>query len=188
MNDDDLKYLISGKGSINLNDYNGYQWCPRCKAELSISEIEDKIRPHCTSCGFIFYQNPAPAAGAIIVQDEKLLLVRRSIQPGLGDWCIPAGFVEWTEHPQQAAKRELKEETGLDISISSMFDIFMGMDDPRTHAVLILYHADIVGGELIPGDDADDAQYFGFDHIPDNIAFQAHRDAILLYRDRFLTR
>ncbi|MEZ5358166.1 MAG: NUDIX hydrolase [Candidatus Zixiibacteriota bacterium] len=187
MNDNDLDYLISGKGFKKFNDYNGYVWCPRCKGELTIGKAsgEAEVRPYCPDCGFIFYQNPAPAAGAVIVQDNRLLLVQRSVQPGLGDWCIPAGFVEWTEHPQMAAKRELMEETGLEIEITSIFDIFMGMDDPRTHAVLVLYHANIVGGELKPGDDADDARFFAFDDIPDNIAFQAHRDAIRLYRDRF---
>jgi 8-oxo-dGTP diphosphatase len=188
MNDDDMKYLISGKGFIELNDYNGYQWCPRCRARLIVGKVEDKIRPHCTGCGFIFYQNPAPAAGAIIIENDGILMVQRAIDPGRGDWCIPAGFTEWTEHPQQTAIRELKEETGLDISITSMFDIFMGMDDPRTHAVLILYHAKILGGKLTPGDDAVDARYFGFDVLPPNIAFQAHRDALALYRKRFLER
>ena len=140
----------------------------------------------CPACGFIFYQNPAPAAGAVIVEDRRILLVRRSVNPGKGDWCIPAGFVEWTEHPQQTARREIREETGLEISITSIFDIFMGMDDPRTHAVLVLYHADKIGGMLVPGDDADEARYFDFDNLPDNIAFQAHRDALDLYRNRYL--
>lgn len=188
MNDDDLKYLISGEGFINFNDYNGYQWCPRCKTKLTISKVDETIRPHCTACGFVYYQNPAPAAGAVIVKDECILLVKRSVEPARGDWCIPAGFTEWSEHPQQTAIRELKEETGLDITITSMFDIFMGMDDPRTHAVLVLYHADIVGGELVAGDDADDARYFSFDDLPRNIAFQAHRDALALYRKRFLEK
>lgn len=184
MNDSDLKYLISGKQFQKFNDYNGYQYCPRCRNELVISEIEEKIRPHCESCGFIFYQNPTPAAGAIIIKDNSILMVERSIHPGLGDWCIPAGFMEWDEHPQQTAIREIKEETGLDISITSMFDIFMGMDDPRTHAVLILYYAEIKGGKLTPGDDASKAEFFDFDNTPDNIAFQAHRDALALYRKR----
>ena len=187
MNDEDLHYLISGKGFKKLNDYNGYQWCPRCREPLVISEIEECVRPHCDKCGFVFYQNPAPAAGAIIIRDDKILMVKRSIYPGLGDWCIPAGFMEWTEHPQQTAIRELKEETGLDIGISSIFDIFMGMDDPRTHAVLILYHGTIMGGELRPGDDAAEAIFFDFNSIPENIAFQAHRDALALYRKRYLT-
>jgi 8-oxo-dGTP diphosphatase len=186
VNDDDLRYLISGKGYAKFNDYNGYQWCPRCRAELKIGKVEDTIRPHCPQCGFVYYQNPSPAAGAMIIDDARILLVKRSIDPGRNDWCIPAGFMEWTEHPQQTAIRELKEETGLDIAITSIFDIFMGMDDPRTHAVLILYMADVIGGELAPGDDATEARYFAFDNLPSNIAFQAHRDALALYRKRFL--
>lgn len=186
VNDSDLKYLISGKGFIKFNDYNGYQWCPRCRGSLKISEVDEVIRPHCPACGFVYYQNPAPAAGAIIVHDGRILLVRRSYDPGKNDWCIPAGFMEWDEHPQQTAIRELREETGLDISIKGLFDIFMGMDDPRTHAVLVLYFADITGGTLVPGDDASEAEYFNFDELPDNIAFQAHRDALALYRKRYL--
>lgn len=186
MNDDDLRYLISGKEFMAFNDHNGYQWCPRCRASLEIGEVDECVRPHCPECGFIYYQNPAPAAGAIIIRDGKILMVKRSVPPAQNDWCIPAGFTEWSEHPQQTAIRELKEETGLDISITSMFDVFMGMDDPRTHAVLILYHAEVIGGELIAGDDASDARFFSFDNLPANIAFQAHRDALALYRKRYL--
>jgi len=154
--------------------------------ELVIDKVDLMVRPHCSSCGFIYYQNPAPAAGAVIVKDKKILLVKRSIDPGKGDWCIPAGFNEWDEHPQQTAVRELKEETGLEISITSIFDIFFGMDDPRTHAVLVLYMANIIGGEPVAADDALEVKYFGFDELPENIAFQAHRDALTLYRKRFL--
>ncbi len=187
VDDDDLKYLISGTEFESFNDYNGYQWCPRCRTKLEVGEVDDFVRPHCPECGFVYYQNPAPAAGAVIVDDhDRILLVRRSVNPGIHDWCIPAGFMEWTEHPQQTAIREIKEETGLDISIRSIFDIFMGMDDPRTHAVLILYLADVVGGKLAPGDDADEAKYFALDNTPPNIAFQAHRDALALYRKRHL--
>ncbi len=186
MKDDDLKYLISGREFEKFNDYNKYRYCPRCRTELAISRIDDVPRPHCRACGFVYYQNPAPAAGAVIVEHGRILLVQRSVDPRRGDWCIPAGFTEWTEHPQQTAIREIKEETGLDITITGMFDIFMGMDDPRTHAVLILYHGAVIGGELRPGDDAIDARYFSFDALPDNIAFQAHRDALALYRLREL--
>ena len=188
MNDGDLKYLMSGKDVLSPNDYNGYKFCPRCRGTLEISEIEETIRPHCKECGFVFYQNPAPAAGAVILKDNKILLVQRSIDPGRGDWCIPAGFMEWSEHPQQTAIRELKEETGLEISITGMFDIFFGMDDPRTHAVLILYLADAIGGKAVAADDALDLRFFGFDELPSNIAFQAHRDALELFQKRFPDR
>jgi len=188
MNDDDLKHLISGQEFEQFNDYNGYQWCPRCRSKLKIGRVDDIVRPHCPACGFVFYQNPAPAAGAVIVEDDKILLVKRAVPPAKGDWCIPAGFNEWTEHPQQTAIRELKEETCLDVSITSIFDVFMGMDDPRTHALLILYHADVVGGRLKAGDDAEEAEFFGFNNLPSNIAFQAHRDALALYRQRYIDR
>lgn len=188
MNDNDLDYLISGKGHLDLNDHNGYKYCPRCKTDLTIDEVDHVVRPHCPSCKFVYYQNPTPAAGAVLIKEGKILLVKRSIDPGRGNWCIPAGFCEWTEHPQQTAIREIKEETGLEIKITGFFDIFMGMDDPRTHAVLILYMADIVGGQLCAGDDADDAEYFEFNEPPSNIAFQAHRDALRLYRDRYLDK
>ena len=188
MTDEDLKYLISGKDFKQLYNYNGYKYCPRCKSELVVEKVDETIRPHCHSCGFIYYQNPSPAAGAVIVNEGRILLVERSIDPGKGDWCIPAGFNEWCEHPKQTAIREIKEETGLDITITGIFDIFMGMDDPRTHAVLILYLADVIGGRMHPGDDASDARYFKFGETPDNIAFQAHRDALALYMKRYLNR
>ncbi len=188
MNDEDLHYLISGPDVTRGDRYAGYRYCPRCRAELKVSLLGEAERPHCPSCDFVYYQNPAPAAGAMIVKDDAILLVRRSVEPRKDDWCIPAGFIEWTEHPQQTAVRELKEETGLDISIRGIFDIFFGMDDPRTHAVLILYIADVVGGAIAPGDDAAEVTWFDFDHLPANIAFQAHRDALALYRKRYLTR
>ncbi len=186
MNDDDLRYLISGRDIADRAPHNGYRWCPRCRAPLVIAAVDDKIRPHCRSCGFVYYQNPTPAAGAVIVREGGILLVQRAVDPRRGDWCLPAGFTEWSEHPQQTAVREIKEETGLDITITGMFDIFFGMDDPRTHAVLILYLADVIGGSLHPGDDAIEASFFSFDDLPSNIAFQAHRDALALYRDRYL--
>jgi hypothetical protein len=54
--------------------------------------------------------------------------------------------------------------------------------------LLILYHANVVGGELVAGDDADEARYYSFDNLPSNIAFEAHRDALALYRKRYLDK
>ncbi|MFQ5500440.1 MAG: NUDIX domain-containing protein, partial [Candidatus Zixiibacteriota bacterium] len=77
----------------------GYQYCPLCGNELSERDLDGKPRMACRdrSCGFVFYQNPLPAAGALLVRDNEILLVKRAHPPRIGYWCIPAGFMEWHE-------------------------------------------------------------------------------------------
>ncbi len=170
------------------NNHNGYRYCPFCKSELKEAVPDGTTRLVCSdsACDFIYYQNPVPAAGAIIVEDNKILLVKRAHPPRIGDWCIPAGFMEWQEHPTETAVRELKEETGLDIKLKSFFEVYSGSDDPRSNAVLLLYLADRVGGKLEAMDDAWEVEFFSFDAIPSNIAFEAHVKALNDYRERIL--
>jgi 8-oxo-dGTP diphosphatase len=118
------------------------------------------------------------AAGAIIVVKNRLLLVKRKYPPGVGDWCIPAGFMEYNESAVKCCIREVKEETGLDIKIEKLFWNYKAGDDPRSMVVLILYLADVIGGDLKPGDDAVETEYFDLEDLPSNIAFSAHRKAI----------
>ena len=136
------------------------------------------LRPTCPSCGFIWYRNPVPAAGAILVEDEHVLLVRRKYDPRAGSWCLPAGFMEAGETPEGAAVRELLEETGLIAQPTGLFGVYAGFDDPRVRTVLILYTAERTGGTLVPGDDAIDAQWFPLRALPPDIAFEAHRQAL----------
>jgi ADP-ribose pyrophosphatase YjhB (NUDIX family) len=132
----------------------------------------------CENCGFIWYKNPIPAAGAIILSKKKLLLVKRKYPPQEGLWCLPAGFMETDETPEECCIREVKEETGLDISIVNTFRNYPGHDDPRAKVVLLIYMADIVGGTATPGDDAIELEFFSLDNIPKEIAFRAHVEAI----------
>jgi 8-oxo-dGTP diphosphatase len=155
-----------------------YKFCPLCGDKLEYKLCQKRKRPTCPSCGFIHYQNPVPAAGCVVFQKGKLLMVQRAHEPFVGDWTIPAGYCEWEENPAVTAVRELKEETGLDVSITRVFKIYNGYDDPRTNAILVLYFADIIGGELRPADDALRAVFFAWDEIPKNIAFEAHRQAL----------
>ncbi len=155
-----------------------YKYCPWCASPLVGMLSDGHKRLVCPNCDFIWYRNPIPAAGAILLRDNGILLVKRKFPPRTGDWCFPAGFMEYSESPAECCVRELKEETGFDIKISGLFNAYAGHDDPRSNAVLILYLADISGGELRPGDDAIEAEFFELDRIPPNIAFQAHRDAI----------
>jgi ADP-ribose pyrophosphatase YjhB (NUDIX family) len=137
----------------------------------------------------VFYHNPVPAAGGVITKDEAVLLVRRRFRPRIGDWTLPAGFLEYHESPPDCAVRELREETGLHVTTGDVFGVYWGNDDPRHTAILVLYHMEVVGGTLRPGDDALEARYFTVADLPENIAFFAHKEALVdLYGDRIRAR
>lgn len=168
------------------NNFCGYRFCPLCSTPLVQGDKEGRVRLYCPDnlCGFVFYQNPVPAAGGIIVQQDQVLLVKRAHPPRIGWWCLPAGFMEWNEHPGTTAVREVGEETGLEIKLTGLFDIYTGTDDPRSNAVLILYLADIVGGTMQASDDALEVSFFSFDSLPADIAFESHVRALADYQAR----
>jgi len=161
-----------------------FSFCPKCGGGLEVREHDGVPRLQCGRCGFVFYQNPVPAVGAILLREGNVVLVRRKYEPRAGDWSLPAGFVEYGEHHKEALVREVKEETNLDIRIRQLFDVYTAMDDPRTHVIIILYLADIVGGELRAGDDAVEARFFPLDDLPANIAFSCHRYALEQVKQR----
>ena len=154
------------------------RYCPRCAAPLEPRPEHGVVRPTCAVCGFIWYRNPVPAAGVLVVEDGHVLLVRRKYDPRAGAWCLPAGFMESGETPEQTAVREVREETGLEVRLGPLFNVYAGFDDPRVRAVLILYEAERTGGRLAPGDDAVEARLFPLAQLPEPIAFAAHRQAL----------
>ncbi len=87
-------------------------------------EGEHLPRFHCTGCGFIAYQNPKIIVGCLPVWNKKVMLCRRGIEPRLGYWNLPGGFMENNETIEQGAMREMKEETGADVRILGLQTIF----------------------------------------------------------------
>ena len=162
-------------------------YCPWCASPLVDDNIDGKKRRHCPKCDFIHYKNPVPAVGAFIVNDNKVLLVKRKYPPRVGDWSFPAGFMEYGETPAQCGVREVKEETGLDIKITSSFKAYSGSDDPRTRAILILFLSEVIGGEIRAGDDASELRFFPLDNLPDNLAFESHIRALNEYKEYLKT-
>jgi 8-oxo-dGTP diphosphatase len=132
----------------------------------------------------VYYRNPAPAAGVLLVRDGAVLLVKRRFEPRAGAWCLPAGFMEYGETPEHCAVREVREETGLDVRLTGLFGVYAGFDDPRVRAVLVLYTAERRGGRLTPGDDARSTRWFPLARLPRAIAFHAHRRALEEMRAR----
>ena len=154
------------------------RFCIRCGARMRPRREHGVLRPTCPVCGFIAYRNPAPACGVMLQRGGRILLARRAHEPRKDTWGIPAGFMEYGEHPETTATREMLEETGVRVRLTGLFGVYAGRDDPRTRAVLILYHGRIVGGRLAAGDDASELGWFPLDRLPRPIAFRAHREAL----------
>ena len=89
------------------------EFCSNCGNKNDRGWIEGNIRFHCSNCNIIHYENPTPTATLICPIKSSILLVKRAFDPGKGLWGLPGGFIELNESPQDAAKRELFEETGL---------------------------------------------------------------------------
>ncbi len=155
-----------------------YAFCPLCGKPLVERELERQTRMVCSSCEFVHYRNPVPAAGVILIENARVLLVRRKFEPRVGMWTLPAGFIEAGEDAPSCAVREMKEETNLDVDLSRLFNVYSAFDDPRTAVVLILYAGRRVGGEVMCGDDASEARFIELNGLPADVAFIAHRMAL----------
>ena len=159
------------------------RFCHRCGGLLtSIHEPDDsRSRRICTLCGRIHYRNAKPCAGALVERDGDLLLVKRAVEPYLGCWDIPGGFLEVDEHPEAGAVREVREETGLLVEITALFGIYMGRytyDRGGDYCLNVYYSARVAGGAERPGDDAAELAWFSSDDLPDRIAFE-HANHVL---------
>ncbi|MBI5711475.1 MAG: NUDIX hydrolase [Candidatus Eisenbacteria bacterium] len=153
-------------------------FCIRCATRLEERDDNGHPRPACPRCGWVYYRNPVPAAGVILVHRGGVLMVKRKFDPRAGAWCLPAGFMEYGESPEHCAVRELREETGIVARLTGLFGVYAGVDDPRVRSVLILYTAERAGGRIRPGDDAVAARFFPRAELPRAVAFASHRKAL----------
>jgi ADP-ribose pyrophosphatase YjhB (NUDIX family) len=155
-----------------------YRYCPRCATPLVTRTVGDKPRRACPACDFIYFTDPKVGVGVLVIEEGKILLVRRTMMPERGKWSIPAGFLDRGEDPQVTAVREAREETGLRVTIEGLVDVYFNPPSPQGGAsVFILYRARTVGGTLRAGDDADAAEFFAVDNLPE-LAFASTKDAI----------
>ena len=153
------------------------RYCQHCGAEMRREEAFGRHRPVCPGCGRVHFRDPKVAAGVLVVEAERVLLVKRALAPQKGKWSIPAGFVDADEDPAQAAARECLEETGLRVAIDTLLDVIAGKEHPRGASIVIVYRAHILGGELAANDDAAEAGFFDPNTLPE-LAFDATRRAL----------
>lgn len=158
-------------------------YCPRCGHALEDREAFGRTRRFCPACERIVFRDHKVAAGVIVEQGAKVLLTRRRMQPRQGRWTFPAGFVDFDEHPADAAVRECREETGLEVEITGLLDVIAGREHEHGADIVIVYRARLVGGELQADDDVDEVAFFALDSgaLPP-LAFRATQVALDKWR------
>ena len=161
------------------DDSHAYRFCPRCGGALERRQLKtsEPERPVCTRCGFVFYIDPKIAVGTIIRTDsDRLVLVRRAIDPGYGKWVFPGGYVDRGETLVAAAIREAREECGLEIRIDRLLNVY---SYPGRAPVVVVFTASVVGGCLGCDDESLEARYFDSSDIPwAELAFRSTREAL----------
>ena len=163
-----------------------YTYCPHCRTELKDESVFGRTRRVCPECGFVHFKDPKVGAGVLADRDGRVVLVRRAVVPALGSWCLPSGFVEYDEAPEQAAIREFLEETGLEVRLTDLLDVRQYKNDARGPGVVVLYRGQVVGGVPRPGDDASEVGFFGPEDLPEDIAFATHRRVLARWLEETL--
>lgn len=163
----------------------GLRFCSRCGAELRFGAIagEDRHRASCPACGHIAYVNPRLVITTLpVTADGRLVLLRRGIEPGLGAWAQPGGFLEVDETVHEAAVRETLEETGLLIRPGEIVGFYTRLE---AAVVVVVFEAQVIGGTAVLTPEALEIETFSPDAIPwSDLAFKTTYWALVDWLER----
>ncbi|MFL2753493.1 MAG: NUDIX hydrolase [Gammaproteobacteria bacterium] len=162
------------------------KFCSNCgssKISLKIPEGDNRERYVCDSCNTIHYSNPNVVVGTLPTFEDKILLCKRAIEPRVGLWTLPAGFLENGESLLEGAWRETKEETQAEVEMHNILAIF---NIPQINQIYVIYKASILENSYGPTSESLDVKLFSKEDIPwEKIAFPFVPKAINHYYDNF---
>ncbi|HEV2107959.1 MAG TPA: NUDIX hydrolase [Thermomicrobiales bacterium] len=154
-------------------------YCRECGGAMTERDVDGRVRPVCAGCGAVAYLDPKLAVAVVIAYGDRILLGRRGAgtrNPGC--WSFPAGFVERGERVEDAARREVREETGLAACLGPLLGLW---SETGEAVVLAAYAASRGEGTPSPGDDLEEVAWFGLDELPE-LAFGHDREIIAAWR------
>jgi len=156
------------------------KFCPMCGGALEkrIVAPDHKENKVCTRCGFVYFLSPKLVAGCIIADGARVLLIRRGLEPSLGKWTYPGGFVDLGETPEKSALRETVEEVGMRVREPELMGIYADRHEPAP-IIVVTYVAKPGPEAPIVTPEAIEVRYFGVDEIPwDDLAFDTTVQAL----------
>jgi ADP-ribose pyrophosphatase YjhB (NUDIX family) len=157
------------------------KFCSHCGAPVTqkIPAGDNLPRHVCNQCDLIHYHNPKIVAGCIPEWEDQILLCRRAIEPRLGLWTFPAGFMEIGESTEEAAARETKEEAEADVVITSLYAVF---SLPHIGQVYLVFRGRMTSPAFKAGSESLEVKLFSLSAIPwDDIAFPVVKEALTRY-------
>ena len=163
-----------------LRDH-GYKFCPKCGGAFENRRLKafEPERLVCSRCEFVFYLNPKVAAGAVVEYEGGIVLLRREIDPRAGFWVHPGGFVDRGETLEAAARRETREEVGMEVEIMRLLGAYSFED---SEVVVVTFAARAISGKPTVGDESLEVGTFAPHEIPwDDLAFPSTRLALNSY-------
>ena len=130
---------------------------------MEVPDGDDSERRVCQRCDFIDYVNPRIVVGSVVTWEDKILICKRAIEPRLGFWTLPAGFMETGETVEEAAQREAQEEACADIEIERVLAVY---SIPRISQVQVMFKAKLVSPDIAPGPESQEVKLVKWDEIP----------------------
>jgi ADP-ribose pyrophosphatase YjhB (NUDIX family) len=156
------------------------KYCIYCGSETT-KKYEDNVRrDYCPACNSFFYENPLPVVSAIVESSRRILLVKRARKPSQGLWCLPTGFAEAGESIEEAALRELEEESGIKGKIIELLSVDSYKSRFYGDLLFLTFVVEQTGGKLLAGDDCSEAVFWPVNHLP-SLAFRSNKKAIETY-------
>ncbi|HOK23570.1 MAG TPA: NUDIX hydrolase [Candidatus Hydrothermia bacterium] len=152
-------------------------YCPYCGQRVKKIADDRGERFYCPVCGSTIYKNPVPVVVIVVFNSKgEILLIKRKVEPEKGEWALPSGFIELSEEPAYAAKRELLEETGIELDDPILINVYH-QRSKRYESIVVIVYMGFSDSTPKPGDDAEDAGFFSLKTLP-KIPFESHTRAI----------